>query len=83
VRLTVDSITRIAIDVAETNSFPVNVLGSVSTGATNYVEILLQIEDGDAQTLTQLSVFRDVGVDELRERISDQIRQRLSLRGGL
>jgi hypothetical protein len=76
VKLTVDRITRIAIEVAEAYSFPVRVLASVSSGASNYVEILVRINGGDGvPTLAQLGVFRDVTIDELRQRIADQIRQ--------
>jgi hypothetical protein len=80
VRLTLDSITRIATEVAQTRSLPVRVLGSVSVGGSNYVEILVQIEDGDFVALTQLGVFRDSGTDGLRQRIEEQIRSRVSRR---
>jgi hypothetical protein len=70
VNLTVDTITRIATEVAETNSFPVKVLGSVSAGGSNDVEILVQIEDGGSWALSQLGVFRDAGIHDLREHIA-------------
>src|SRR5215510_5247013 len=76
VALTIEHITRIAIEVAETNSFPVRVLASVSSGASSYVEILLRIENGDAPTLTQLGVFRDAGIDGLRRQLVERIRRR-------
>jgi len=78
VALTIEHITRIAIEVAETNSFPVRVLASVSSGASSYVEILLRIENGDAPTLTQLGVFRDAGIDGLRRQLVERIRRRVS-----
>jgi len=56
----------------------VRVLSPVSTGS-NYVEILLRVERGSDQSpLIELGVFRDAGVDAVRQHIADQIRRRVA-----
>ena len=43
--LTIAEITRVAVDVVRTHSFPVKVLGSVPvSGGSNYVEILVRLD---------------------------------------
>ena len=77
-RLTAAAITQIATEVAELHSFPVRVMASVSAGRSNYVEILLRVERGrDRSPLIELGVFRDAGVDAVRQHIADQIRRHL------
>ena len=78
-KLTVAAITRIATEVAELHSFPVRVLGSISSGASNYVEILLWVETAREQPpLAQFGVFRDIDIVALRQHIADQIRRHVT-----
>jgi hypothetical protein len=73
-KLTSAAITQIATEVAELHSFPVHVMASVSAGRSNYVEILLRIDRGrDQSALIELGVFRDAGIDTVRQHIADQI----------
>lgn len=78
-QLTVDTITRVATEVAQEHSPPVRVFGTVlTTPGSEYVEIVVNI-DGchEDPCQLQLSVFRNVDVTTLRKQISDQLKRHL------
>ena len=80
--LSIDTITRTAVEVAHALSFPVSVLGSVPTcGGSRYIEILLSVDVTSAQPRhIQLGVFRNVDIENLRMQIGDQLRRQLARR---
>ena len=76
--LTINEITRVAVDVVRTHSFPVKVLGSVpASGGSNYVEILVRLDGPTEDRRMLLGVFRDADVDSLRQQIAEHLRRLL------
>jgi hypothetical protein len=80
--LNLETVTRTAAAVAFAQSFPISVVGSVpSSGGSRYVEILFRVEGSAEEPChLQLGVFRDAGVENLREQITDQIARHLARR---
>ena len=80
--LSIDTVTRTAVEVAHAHSFPVSVLGSVPTcGGSRYIEILLRVDlSGSEPRHIQLGVFRNVDIENLRTQIGDQLRRQLERR---
>ena len=80
--LSIDAVTRTAVEVAHAHSFPVSVLGSVPTcGGSRYIEILLHVDVSSTEPChIQLGVFRNVDIENLRTQIGDQLRRQLARR---
>lgn len=77
--LNLDKVTQAAAEAARDSKIPVTVVGTVPTGGSDYVEILLHIEGCHKDPCQiQLGVMRDASLDVLRTQISDQLRRHLS-----
>jgi hypothetical protein len=80
--LTVDTVTRIATEVAREQSPPVRIVGTVlSSRGAEYAEIVVSIEGCHQEPCQlQLGVFRNVDVQTLRGQIADQLLRHLAPR---
>ena len=78
--LTIDTVTRIATEVAREQSSPVRVVGTVlSSRGSQYAEIVVSIEGCHREPCQlQLGVFRNVDVQTLRIQIADQLLRHLA-----
>ncbi len=76
-RLSLDTVSRAAAEVARTHAFPVSVVGSVPHGdGSRYIEIVFRIECAhEDRGAVQVGVFRDVDVQRLRSEIGTQLKR--------
>jgi hypothetical protein len=77
--MAITDITRVAVEVVRTHSFPVRVRGSMPvSGGSNYVEILVRLDGLQDNRRMLLGVFRDTSIESLRQQITKHIRRLLA-----
>ena len=77
--INLDRVAQAANEAARDMAIPVTVIGTVPTGGSDYVEIVLRIEGCHKDPChIELGVMRDASLDALRTQIGEQLQRHLS-----